>query len=603
MQSSWKCITLLFLSGFSLISTAQTSCNVSEFREDLDTLKFWVEDIHPWPFSRCSQADWDSAYTVSSLKLDSISSNFEFALICGQFLSVLEDSHTLLGLADVQNEADSINGEFHLRLKYLDGGFYVFKDQHNGIKLGTRIESINGISVEDHFNDALAISTQEGNSYTSKVRLAELLINPVVLNGLKQGSESVEVVDAEGNKYDYPLFEIAKRKKVKSVVEWVWPEEGINSNTASLKVKSFIDGKDSRYLKDLKKGFKKLSKNPQITHLVIDLRNNLGGSAMRMEMLLNYLTTEEMMIPEAVIMKQCKESKEKMNDVYKGVVKWVVDKFEDKVEEFKEFKKIALLEVGESDTLQFELKNYEFKHVFEGEVCLLQNGLSASASVSFASEFLSLDRGVIIGESCMGPTTGTFANPVLRRLPNSDLAVSVATGVFAMDSTFNWHSSPIKPNRWIQWTPDDMSANLDPHLSAVEDWVKYPETFNDFEFQTREAQVLFTELETVYSAERGWGGEVRQDVFERIIDCDECVGVLEKQIDEIEKSSENEGTILEKIIYYNGLKRDCVEYRNSSILLKLPVELRGTFMKLVAPNRPAVLHFGIHNRADCKVCI
>ena len=44
---------------------------------------------------------------------------------------------------------------------------------------------------------------------------------------------------------------------------------------------------------------------------------------------------------------------------------------------------------------------------------------------------------------------------------------------------------------------------------------------------------------------------------ERIIDCDECVGVLEKQIDEIEKSSENEDTILEKIIYYNGLKRDC----------------------------------------------
>ena len=155
----------------------------------------------------------------------------------------------------------------------------------------------------------------------------------------------------------------------------------------------------------------------------------------------------------------------------------------------------------------------------------------------------------------MGPTTGTFANPVHRRLPNSALAVSIATGVFAMDSTFNWHSSPINPNRWIQWNPEDMNACMDPHLSAVEDWVKYPETFNDFEFQTREAQVLFTELETVYSAERSWGGEVRQDVFERIIDCDECVGVLEKQINEIEKSLENEDTILEKIIYYNGLKR------------------------------------------------
>ena len=41
----------------------------------------------------------------------------------------------------------------------------------------------------------------------------------------------------------------------------------------------------------------------------------------------------------------------------------------------------------------------------------------SSASASTCTEFLSLDRGVIIGESCMGPTTGTFANPVLRRLP------------------------------------------------------------------------------------------------------------------------------------------------------------------------------------------
>ena len=91
-------------------------------------------------------------------------------------------------------------------------------------------------------------------------------------------------------------------------------------------------------------------------------------------------------------------------------------------------------------------------------------------------------------------------------------------------------------------------------------------------------------------------------MFERIVDCDKCVSVIEKKIDEIEKSSNNEATILDNIIYYNGLKRDCVEYRNSSILLKLPIELRGTFVKLVAPNRPDVLHFGIHNRVDCTVC-
>ena len=77
--------------------------------------------------------------------------------------------------------------------------------------------------------------------------------------------------------------------------------------------------------------------------------------------------------------------KEKMNDVYKGLVKWVVDKFEDKVEEFKEFKKIALLEVGESDTLH-DLRTMSLSMCLKGKYACYKM-VYQPASVSFASNF------------------------------------------------------------------------------------------------------------------------------------------------------------------------------------------------------------------------
>jgi hypothetical protein len=93
--------------------------------------------------------------------------------------------------------------------------------------------------------------------------------------------------------------------------------------------------------------------------------------------------------------------------------------------------------------------------------------------------------------------------------------------------------------------------------------------------------VLWEELETVFSRDRLWGGEVREEVWTKVVEGDVCVQ--------------------EAKIAGNNFKQ-CKTSRNVLTTLALPQELRAKFEQLTSPSRPAVLHFGIHNRMDCNVC-
>jgi C-terminal processing protease CtpA/Prc len=65
---------------------------------------------------------------------------------------------------------------------------------------------------------------------------------------------------------------------------------------------------------------------------------------------------------------------------------------------------------------------------YAGPVVMVLDGLSASASVSFAAWFVRSGRGKTIGEPPMGGISGTFGNPVRLTLPSSKLQFNVAYG-------------------------------------------------------------------------------------------------------------------------------------------------------------------------------
>ena len=598
MPSTFKNFIIVVLAFASSKLTAQEI--TKGYHNDLDTLRAWVDEIHPWPYSRCSKHEADSAFALAHSEIDTSTSMLDFLKLIGRTLGVFSDSHTLINIEKFQSSVANNKGELKIALRYIEGKFYVSKDPNDIIDLGTQIIKINGNPIIEYFNSALNITPTEGNTYTSKVRVATILMMDFALYDIEDDAEGIILETAKGEVIDYPVVKRSTNiEKVKSVVEWVWPIEGYSIVT--IKVKSFNEGKDGRFYREVKRGFRKL-KRTDYNYLVVDLRGNLGGSATRMEYLLSFIIDEEFAFPEVAIYKQCRETKENYNDVYKGFIKWLVDKFGDDEQYIQLIKRSALLEIGETDSMRFKPNNYEFKQVFGGNTCLLIDGLSASASVSFTSYYKRFNRGEVIGENCMGPMTGTFGNPIHRTLRNSRIGVSIASVAFALDSNLNWHSTPISPFRFIQQSPEEISTEYDPYLSAIDDWYNYPNVSSSFDFHTRECQILFSELESVYSLSRKWAGEMRSEVFDLIVKCDDCIEDYNKKIKEVEKSMVLEDEILERVTELYKRKKGCVELRNAQINLKLPLELRTTFNELIAPNRPAVLHFGIHNRADCNVC-
>ena len=176
MTTILKCFFTTGLIATSLAINAQKACSTEEYQEDLDTLKKWVEEVHPWPFSRCTEDEWDSTFVSVGSSLDSGLSSFGFSKKVGEILGVLKDSHTTINFEHFQDITRKSNGVLKIRFKYLNGKFYVFKDSNNIVPIGSEVSQINNTPIEDYFNSALTYAPMEGNSYTSKVRIAELLI-------------------------------------------------------------------------------------------------------------------------------------------------------------------------------------------------------------------------------------------------------------------------------------------------------------------------------------------------------------------------------------------------------------------------------------------
>jgi hypothetical protein len=579
--------------------------------EDLDSLKVWIESMHPDHLSRISDSVWNDAIQRAHESLGDSLSLWDFSQTVGEVIGTLRDSHSLVLLGKWQGGLAHKHGKCNLELKYIDDKFYVKNGPLMVVERGTEITEINGIPVLELLETAMKVVPSEGDSYISKLRIAELFINDIAIEESVIENNSIALLLSDGSTIEYPLIKVDGSKKRKrdykiedeDVIEWVWPEGG--KGMVILKVKSFDMGTSRRFYKNLEKGFKKLRKANKlggIEGLAIDLRGNLGGDAWRVEGLFNYIVDEEFFAPNAIIVRQCKESKEEFNETYKGLVKWLADRFGHKVSELADIKRLALLEIGETDTLFFEPTLDESKNKFLGNCCVLIDGLSASGSVEFTALFEMHGKGPIIGEPCMGPSTGTFANPIYRMLPNSEIGVFISSAQFCLDTSYRWSPTPIQPTRWVQYCAEDLKEERDPYLLAIQDWLDYPEVSIEHEFSNRESHRLFGELESAFSSNRKWRGVLRKEVFDEIVTCDICISELKKELKLIERSDASEDDIYMQMLNNKQKQKDCLEHRNASINIKLHSDMRAIFSELTSPFRPAVLHFGIHNRADCNVC-
>ena len=153
MPSTFKCIIAIAIVFATSEVFAQDK--LIGYHADLDSVRGWIDEIHPQPYSRCTKEEVDSAFISAHDSINISTNNYNFSKILGSTLGVLSDSHTLLNIEQFQYYVASDKGVFNLGLRYIEGKFYAIYDPNDLVSLGSEIININGKPTIDYFNIAL----------------------------------------------------------------------------------------------------------------------------------------------------------------------------------------------------------------------------------------------------------------------------------------------------------------------------------------------------------------------------------------------------------------------------------------------------------------
>ena len=71
MPKTFKNFIVVLIAFTSSKLTTLTAQEITiGYHHDLDTLRAWVDEIHPWPYSRCSKHEADSAFAFAHSEID-----------------------------------------------------------------------------------------------------------------------------------------------------------------------------------------------------------------------------------------------------------------------------------------------------------------------------------------------------------------------------------------------------------------------------------------------------------------------------------------------------------------------------------------------------
>ena len=492
--------TILLTLGWVLASVMFQEARA---QDDLDSLDAWVRSMHPDPFVRCGESAWNEALDDTRERWIGSSYNERVRLV-NVLLQTLQDSHTAVSTYDWIWGVEWEHGTLPIRWAIEGKALWTLDSGLPELPEEVRVLAVNGIPAEVLVEAALDLSTMEGPSHSATSRTAAHNVTSWALAQSNRDTLEVTWVDLDSGlptTASLPTAPWRKANRVwagistrRQVVEWTFPDgshltrrdnrralredERLQEadrprritthwpGATTLKITSFSSGSWARYHRRLREGFAQLQEwgSP----LILDLRANPGGQSPRMEALWKHLAASPRHLPYALVAKQSDITARANGKHYRRWKKRWVDKNLDRSSDAKYIYTMATLPLGETDTLWFPQQRLR-RDRFKGPLAVLMDGESASASVSFAGAVQTTRRGVLIGESCLGPANGTMGNPYLRVLPLSGIVVSISTAVYMAEPCKDWSSTrPVQadllvPHMWRR------NSTLN---RSVSDWVR-----------------------------------------------------------------------------------------------------------------------------------
>ena len=467
---------LISLSLFSNLVKAQTEdlLPVKKLKKDFSQLVKLIE-AHPKPYRHISEKDHKKMIKNIRQSLDKPMSDIDFYKKIAPIITSIKDGHTSIRLSpNWYKKYFEKNGIFPFKI-YLsdDCKMYVIKNRSEDktIKEGAEILAFNDVAIPEFVNRISKYISYELENFRNfqiesaisfylMLEFGDIQSVKVDYFSDKKHTHVVKYIDYKNRKKELEESEIKRKKRLLNNTPYEY--EKLSDDIGLFKIYSFAISDRKKYEEFLRKKFKKI-KADHIKSLIIDIRGNTGGFPSTVSSLIHYVSNK--------YFKTMAYSEMKASEVYKkyfsdrsGAVNLEQVHFRRQ----RHFINLDALFSAENGTLVKEDAIYnepprELPNEFSGDLYLLIDKRSYSASSSFAATFRCYQLGILVGEKT-GGTKVFHANSMVQKLQKSGIYVHMAT---ARDYTtcFLKEDEAIAPDIEVKPTVYSLIADQDFVLS------------------------------------------------------------------------------------------------------------------------------------------
>lgn len=473
-----------------------TAIAPEKLRKDVDFTYRKLQEFHPqlyWYISK-EQLDFkfDSLKTTITQPLTPVEFYFKIQPVISQIreghlsFRMPSERYDRAGIKNFKNKT-GLFGRMNYRLES-DRLFVVEnKDSVQNIIPGTEILSINSEPVSKYVKRYSALITSDGKNQTFKNRyLSDAFFTLYLLDeGYKdsaqiQTSYNGQIQNLTLKRATKTEAELAKEKEAqkstadKNTNDYEALTDTYNrtfkfissdSTAAYMKIKTFSRLFSKRFYQQ---SFEKLKKS-KADYLVIDIRDNYGGSLAEINNLYSYLASEPFTLikPAKIVSKSTPlrtnffTNTSTIGYVIKGILYpgiLTAHLFSAR----KDREGNAFYNTRENKITQPK------PDTFHGKVYLLINGGSFSASAIIAAKLKNNKRAILVGEETGGANDGTVAGFYsYQKLPHSKLELPIGLLLVQPNINFQNKDLGVKPDVEIVETLEQVIKKEDPVLDYV----------------------------------------------------------------------------------------------------------------------------------------
>jgi len=490
-----KIISLLYslCFAFLLTSCATSKYNsynpaskipASKLKEDLAVLKEIFEADHPslyW-YTQKDSVDYYFNETMQSVN-DSIT-ELEFKNKVAWFVSKIKCGHTSVRSSDAYEEYMAIHrpSRFPLLIKSWNDSLILLgslNKQDTLLKRGTVITSIENYSNRTLLDSMFRfISTDgNGNNFKSQAVSVNFPLYYSFAFPLKD-SFSIRYIDTLGNeKQTYvqlnkPVKDTSKEKK-KQEEEFPRPSRNeikkfilaskrnisydYENSIAYMRLATFSGGSLRSFFRN---AFEELHEK-KINNLVIDLRENSGGSINMDILLTRYLKDKPFHVADtAAAVNRNISYSEYIRPCfpYRMAMKFATSKKEDGKYHFRQLE-------------DHKYKPFSNDH-FNDHIYIIQGGYTFSAAAMFVLQLKGQQNVTVVGEETGGGNYGTSAVHLPDIiLPNSKVRVVLPLYRLVFDSTQIKNEKGIQPDVYVAPSSVDIRNGIDPKMKKIKELI------------------------------------------------------------------------------------------------------------------------------------